>query len=159
MGTDNSKGLTSKQVNPPNPTGKGGFKDNPQNRSDGAWKKTETFRYWYEIFKEMSVSEFKQWQKDNLEDTRSIASNLAFRRIFNALDDLKEFQEVADRSEGKAPQTVRGDFTGNIDIDIPEEVVDVFNEAIKQGLRRKPADRSGNAQEPADLDSTEVPNS
>lgn len=104
--------LTSKQDMNRNPEGKGGFGDNPQNRSNGSWKKTETFRYWYEIFKEMTVKEFKEWQETNPEDTRSIASNLAFRRIFNSLDDLKEFQEVANRSEGMPKQTNELSGTG-----------------------------------------------
>lgn len=29
----------------PNPTGKGGFGDNPQNRANGSWKKDDTARY------------------------------------------------------------------------------------------------------------------
>jgi len=35
--------LTSKQVNPPNPTGKGGFIDHPENRNDRGLAKTPIF--------------------------------------------------------------------------------------------------------------------
>lgn len=89
-----------------NPDGKGGFGDNPQNRHNGSWKKTETFRYWFDVFKEMTVAELKTWQNDNPEDKRSVASNLAFTRVIKAQGDLKEFQEVANRSEGMPKQTV-----------------------------------------------------
>ncbi len=85
-----------------NPTGIGGFKHNPQNRSDGRWSKDNSFSYWYNKFKAMTVTELKQWMADNPEDVRSVASDLAYRRVFNSQKDLKEFQEVADRSEGKA---------------------------------------------------------
>lgn len=99
---------TTKQVRDyiPNPNGVGGFGDNPQNRHNGAWKKTETFRYWFDVFKEMTVAELKTWQKNNPEETRSVASNLAFIRVIKAQGDLKEFQEVANRSEGMPKQTV-----------------------------------------------------
>lgn len=89
-----------------NPDGKGGFGDNPQNRHNGAWKKTETFRYWFDVFKEMTVEELEKWQQDNPKDKRTVASDLAFRRILKARDDLREFQEVANRSEGMPKQTV-----------------------------------------------------
>lgn len=29
----------------PNPTGKGGFGDNPQNRNPGGWSKSDTLRF------------------------------------------------------------------------------------------------------------------
>lgn len=97
---------TTKQVKGNNPNGTGGFGDNPQNRNNGAWKKTETFRYWFDMFKEMTIGEFEQWQKDNPRDRRSVASDLALRRVLKAREDLREFQEVANRSEGMPKQTV-----------------------------------------------------
>lgn len=42
MATSNKK--TTDQVSP-NPTGKGGFGDNPQNRNPGGWVKKDTLRY------------------------------------------------------------------------------------------------------------------
>lgn len=90
----------------PNPTGKGGFSDNPQNIGPGTWKKTETFRYWFNVFKEMSVKELNDWESNNPEETRSVASDLAYIRVTRGRDDLKEFQEVANRSEGLPTQTV-----------------------------------------------------
>ena len=98
---------TTDQVKAPNPTGKGGFQDHPENRNPGGWQKTETFRYWYDVFKEMTVSELKEWQLNNSENIRSVASDLAFTRIIKSKDNLKEFKEVANRSEGMPDQTTK----------------------------------------------------
>lgn len=97
---------TTKQVKGNNVNGVGGFGDNPQNRHNGSWKKTETFRYWFDTFKEMTLEEFEQWQKDNPKETRTVAADLALRRILKSREDLREFQEVANRSEGMPKQTV-----------------------------------------------------
>lgn len=99
--------ITTEQVKDvPNPTGKGGFKDHPELINPGGRpKNAESFAYWYRVFKDMTVTEFKKWQEDNPDDTRTVASNLAFRRVFNSLDNLKEYQEVANRSEGMPKQT------------------------------------------------------
>lgn len=42
-----NKGMatTDQDKHIPNPSGKGGFGDNPQNRNPGGWKKDETARY------------------------------------------------------------------------------------------------------------------
>jgi hypothetical protein len=45
---------TTDQVRPaPNPTGKGGFGDHPENRNPGGWKKEETVRYQVEQVAQM----------------------------------------------------------------------------------------------------------
>lgn len=99
---------TTKQVENkvPNPTGKGGFGDNPENRNNGAWKKTQTFRYWFDMFKEMTVDELKKWSKDNPSNIRTVAADLALNRIYNAQQNLKEFKEVANRTEGMPKLTI-----------------------------------------------------
>lgn len=110
MGTDSDEDkLTTEQVerHVPNPTGKGGFGDNPENiNAGGRPKNAESFAYWYRQFKNMTVNELKRWQQNNPGDTRTVAADLAFVRIYNARNDLKEFQEVANRSEGMPKQTV-----------------------------------------------------
>lgn len=53
---------TSKQV--PNPTGKGGFQDNPQNRSNGSWKKEDTPRFKLEKMMGMTEKELETIVKD-----------------------------------------------------------------------------------------------
>lgn len=98
-----------KEVLPPqmrNPTGKGGFADNPQNRHNGTWKKTKTFRFWFDLFKEMTIEEFEEWQKKNPKNVRTVASELAFTYIVKARNDLKTFQEVSNRTEGMPKQPI-----------------------------------------------------
>jgi len=91
-----------------NPTGIGGFADNPQNINYGGRPKNqESFTYWLNFFKGLTVAEFNEWGKNK--DDISVAANLAYIRIQNAKESLHEFKEVADRTEGKAPQTI--DFT------------------------------------------------
>lgn len=91
--------ITSKQVNPPNPTGKGGFKDNPQNINPGGRPKNqESFSYWLNQFKNMSLNEFKDWANKN--DNPSIAAKAAYNRMVKAVDELREFEVVANRTEG-----------------------------------------------------------
>ena len=89
----------------PNPTGKGGFGDNPKNRSDGRWSKENSFSYWYNYFKNLSVEEFKA-EADIPDKDKSVARELAYRRVINARTDIKEFQEVANRSEGMPKQSI-----------------------------------------------------
>lgn len=56
---------TSNQVNPPNPTGKGGFGDNPQNINlSGHWKKEDTPRYKLEKMMAMTEDELQEIVKD-----------------------------------------------------------------------------------------------
>lgn len=125
---------TTEQVNKvPNPDGKGGFGDNPQNiNAGGRPKNAESFAYWYRQFKEMTVAQLESWQDDNPRDTRTVASDLAFTRIINAKKDLKEFQEIADRSEGKAVQTMKheGDLITGIKVEIVDGTNSESNESI-----------------------------
>lgn len=103
------KDETTNQVTPPqlrNPTGKGGFGDNPENRSDGRWSKENSFSYWYNYFKSMTVKEFKQYERTHGDDNMTVAESLALVRVTKSRSDLREFQEVADRSEGKAQQKI-----------------------------------------------------
>ena len=125
---------TTEQVNKvPNPDGKGGFGDNPQNiNAGGRPKNAESFAYWYRQFKEMTVAQLESWQDDNPRDTRTVASDLAFTGIINAKKDLKEFQEIADRSEGKAVQTMKheGDLITGIKVEIVDGTNSESNESI-----------------------------
>lgn len=95
---------TSNQV--PNPTGKGGFGDNPQNRSNGRWSKENSFSYWLNYFKSLTVPEFRDYETNKPEEERTVAESLAYARISKARADLSEFKEVADRTEGKAMQSI-----------------------------------------------------
>lgn len=88
-----------------NPTGKGGFRDNPQNRSDGSWRKEGSFSYWLNKFKRMNSSEFETYALNNDFKELPVAAKIAYQRIVNSLNSLREFQEVANRTEG-APERI-----------------------------------------------------
>lgn len=111
----------------PNPSGKGGFGDNPQNRNSGRWKKENSFSYQMNRFKNMTIQELNEWSKNTPEDKRTVAEDLAFRRIYNAREDLNEFREVADRTEGKATQPI--DFDGEM------TVKDISNKDLAKTIR------------------------
>ena len=100
---------TTEQVDKfiPNPNGKGGFADNPQNINPGGRPKNEqSFTYWMKYFKNLTVEEFLVWEKSNPKKTRYVAADIAYNRVFNSRKDLQEFKELADRTEGKSPQTL-----------------------------------------------------
>jgi len=45
---ENDKPISDKKANPPNPTGKGGFVDNPENRNaSGMWSSADSISYIY----------------------------------------------------------------------------------------------------------------
>lgn len=97
---------TTKQVTPPekrNPTGKGGFGDNPQNRSDGRWSKENSFSYWLNYFKTLPIKEFQEYQEKH--EDMSMAALAAYARANKMVKDLREFQEVANRTEGMPKQS------------------------------------------------------
>lgn len=111
---------TTEQVNNvPNPTGKGGFEDHPENRNNGGrYPRSESFTYWMEYFKAMSVSQFLEWEKLIPDTERTVAQDLAYRRVFNSRKNLKEFKEVANRTEGMPIKRteVTGADGGQIDV-------------------------------------------
>ena len=95
----------TKQAGNNNPTGIGGFQDHPELiNKGGRYPRAQSFTYWFEQFKMMTVTELEQWEIDNPDNKRTVASNLALTRVKNAVKDLKEFQEVANRSEGMPTQ-------------------------------------------------------
>ena len=97
---------TTKQVQwNPNPTGKGGFKEHPELRSDGRWGKDNSQSYWLNKFQSLSVKEFKDWPVNNSENRRSVAADLAYMRIADAKKDIKAYEVVMNRAEGMPRQT------------------------------------------------------
>lgn len=92
-----------------NPTGKGGFGENPQNRSNGKWKKENSVSYQYNRMLAMTTDELKDFTPT------TNAEAIAKRRVDRAMRDddesLKETKEITDRTEGRAKQDI------NIDVD------------------------------------------
>jgi hypothetical protein len=117
MADNDTKDLTTQQV--PNPTGKGGFGEHPENRSPGGWKPENTFSYQMNRFKAMTLTELEDWNKNTSKDKRTVAEDLAFRRIFNSQNKLDEFKEVANRTEGMPKQEVKTD--GEMTVTIKRE--------------------------------------
>ena len=79
-----------------NASGKGGFGDNPQNRSDGGWSKDTSHSYWYNYIIRLSLEDFKKFKAP------SVAAQHAYNAALRAFDELPDLKEVTDRTEGKA---------------------------------------------------------
>lgn len=90
----------------PNPTGKGGFRDNPQNRSKGYWKSEDSISFQYKKFLKMSITELEAWAKDTPKDERTVAMDVAYSQIVASRGSLKHTIEITDRTEGRAKQSV-----------------------------------------------------
>lgn len=106
--TDKSTEQVSKSVTPPqlrNPTGKGGFGDNPDNRNPGGWDKTKSISYQYNRFLRMTPSELKEYA-NTPDDQRTVAQDLAYKRVIAAQKSLPDMKEITDRTEGKAAQSM-----------------------------------------------------
>jgi hypothetical protein len=96
---------TSNQVNKNpdmnlNPTGKGGFGDNPQNRSDGRWNKEGSISYNYNKLMRMTPEDFETFEPT------TYAEKIAKQRVKDAVSSLNDAKEITDRTEGKAPQFI-----------------------------------------------------
>lgn len=102
---------TSKQVkkNAPNPTGKGGFNERPQDRNPGHWKAEDSISFQYKKLQRLTIEQLEQWIDQNPKSIRTVAQDLAYKALVKAQKELPYLKEVTDRSEGKAPQSI--DFT------------------------------------------------
>ena len=102
---------TTQQVNEPdknvpNPTGKGGFGDNPQNRNPGGWKPETTISYQYRRFLAMQLPELLEWEKTIPKEERTAAMDIAYAQVIASRRSLPHVKEITDRTEGKAPQYI-----------------------------------------------------
>ena len=84
-----------------NPTGKGGFGDNPQNRNPGGWKKEDTPRYKLEKMMKLSHKELQEFalDEDNPLFDRKIAK-------FIADGDWKTIKDMVAEVYGTPKQTI-----------------------------------------------------
>lgn len=101
------KNKTTQQDWNPNPTGKGGFGDNPQNRNPGGWDKTQSISYQYNRMLRMTDDEWAELAMRIRNGDTFRAERIAFNRVNEADKDLNTTKEITDRTEGKAPQSVR----------------------------------------------------
>lgn len=89
-----------------NPNGNGGFKDHPENKSNGMWRKEDSQSYCLNMFLKMSEEEFLKWASENPPAERTIAQTLAYNRVVKAKTDLKNWSAVTNRTEGMPRQTI-----------------------------------------------------
>lgn len=103
---------TRKQVGRkvPNPTGKGGFQERPQDRSSGAWNPRDSISFQYNKLMRMSEKDFKEFV--NKED-KTVAEAIAYNRLKAAYKSLPDAKEITDRTEGKAIQAIDHTSDGN----------------------------------------------
>lgn len=114
-----------------NPTGKGGFGDNPQNRNPGGWDKTQSISYQYNRILRMTDDELAEFAV-NIKDGGTQAERIAYKRVQDAYNDLATTKEITDRTEGKAPQSVRIE-----DITPKRPFKGMTAEELREALRRK----------------------
>jgi predicted transcriptional regulator len=80
----------------------------------------------------MTIQELEDWNKDTPKTIRTVAEDLAFKRVYNAQKELAEFKEVADRTEGRAPQsidmTTKGEKIGNSTEEIAKLIQGIIQE-------------------------------
>ena len=87
-----------------NPTGKGGFGDNPQNSAKGRWSGETSISHQYNLLIRMSVKMFRSWVADHPHDVRTVAQDVAYNAVLKARKDLSYLKEITDRTEGKPMQ-------------------------------------------------------
>lgn len=85
---------------PPNPTGKGGFKDNPQNIAKGNWSKETSISYWYNYLIRQTLEDFDAFE------IKYVAQQLAYNSVKESRSDLPYLKEVTDRTDGKSLQSI-----------------------------------------------------
>lgn len=105
-----------RQITPPelrNPDGKGGFREHPENiNAGGRPKNQERYGYWLEFFKDLSIEEFKKYKGEHPD--MSMAALGAYARVAKTIDELKEFQEVANRTEGMPRQVIKNEYEDEV---------------------------------------------
>jgi hypothetical protein len=129
------EGLTSKQLNPPNPTGKGGFQDHPELISrDGRPKNAQSFSYWMNFFKTLSKEDFDNYEKNKSDKDTTMAESLAYERVKRSRPNLKEFQEVANRTEGMPKISVEtsGEMKVNFSKDLSDDEKKLLEKIIEK---------------------------
>lgn len=88
----------------PNPTGKGGFKERPQDINPGTWNSKTVFNTQVSRFLNMSAEQFKAFAKTP-DNVMTMAERIAYYRVAQGKD-LAEFKDMADRLQGKAAQSM-----------------------------------------------------
>lgn len=115
---------TTDQVRtPPNPSGKGGFGDNPQNRNPGGWKKEDTPRFKLEQMMKLSGQELTAIVDDS-------SRPLFEQKLAQAIVDGKwmVIKEMIQEVYGKPKETV--------DLSNPDGTLSAYRELTEEELRK-----------------------
>lgn len=83
-----------------NPTGKGGFGENPENRNPGGWCKETSIPYLQNKFGRMEFEEFENYEP------KTPFEKAAYEAVKKSWEELGYLKEVTDRTSGKAEQSI-----------------------------------------------------
>lgn len=132
-------GQTIKQDYNRNPSGKGGFGDNPQNRGSGSWNKEMVFSYQYRRFMNMSLNELNEWRAlGDME--KKVVEELAYQAVMRAKSSLPDIKEITDRTEGKAKESLDITTDGESLNKVKQLSDDELEERLKSYLTRSKND-------------------
>jgi hypothetical protein len=109
----------------PNPTGKGGFKDNPSHISGGRWNSETSIPYLQNKFGRMTLNEFLSYEP------QTPFEKAAYESVKKSYEDLGYLKEVTDRTVGKPAQYIEQKQTNaNIDLSglTTDEIKNLLNE-------------------------------
>jgi hypothetical protein len=99
-----------------NPEGKGGFKDNPQNRNTTGTPAYETFKSIIDRYSIKNTKELMELELDSLMVKHVIVINQIKKAIMDG--DQKIVAWLADRSDGKAIETVKQETIAKQDVSV-----------------------------------------
>lgn len=131
--TEQENTSTTEQVGN-NTKGVGGFGDNPQNINKGGRPKNDQrLGYWLQFFKNLSEEAFKGYSAvgDKLfvkfEKEMFMAELIAYQRVQNSREDLAEYKDMADRTEGRPKQTFEheGSVVENVSVRIIKDAAEL----------------------------------
>ena len=137
-----------------NPTGKGGFRDNPQNISRGRWERSGSITHQMSYFLRLSVEEIKKWEKDNPTKTRTMAQIIALNSVKKSFVELEYQKETTDRVEGKATQKIAHEIDEKKPI-ISESIFDKTKEIEAKVVESKVLKEKNEPKTPKNTKNTE----
>lgn len=130
---------TSNQVNGqnkkiPNPTGKGGFKERPQDiNTKGFWDSTMSISYQYKRFLKMTPEQLEQY-KSLPDNEKTVAMEIACAQVKSSKRSLPHAREVTDRTEGKAQQSIDLTTDGESFIPLTVQIIDGKQDITSEGV-------------------------
>jgi hypothetical protein len=115
-----------------NPTGKGGFQEHPELINEGGRPKNEQrFGYWLQFFKNLTVAEFLEYARTRTQEEMYVAEAIAYERVAKSREDLKEYIDLANRTEGLPRFNTTIEMTGKIDTGL-DKVADLIFQLHEQ---------------------------